>query len=169
MTKIYKDRKRDRCEHCMEWFAYSLIGIILGLIMAIMAHLEQFLVHEKKLVTDSLIKGDSENLLKGWMCYSGVSAVMVGVAAYMTVYKAPGASGSGTAEMIAYLNGVNLPNIIGFNTFAVKIFGVLLAVSGGLCVGKEGPLAHIGANVGAAIAYFPFPRFEYLRNEVAKR
>ena len=54
-------------------------------------------------------------------------------------------------------------------TFVTKIFGVIFAVIGGLCVGKEGPLAHIGANVGAVVPYFPFPRFEYLRNDTNKR
>jgi H+/Cl- antiporter ClcA len=87
----------------------------------------------------------------------------------LTAFQAPGATGSGNAELIAYLNGVNYPKLIGFNTLVVKILGVTFAVVGGLCVGKEGPLAHIGANVGAAIGYFPFPRFDYLRNDRNKR
>lgn len=169
LTKVYKDRIRYRGDFFMEWIAYALIGICIGFIMAIMAHLEALLVHEKKLITDYIIDGDSDNLVLGWLFYSGISALLVAIASSMTVYMAPGASGSGNAELIAYLNGVNYPKIIGFNTLVVKIFGVLLAVSGGLCVGKEGPLAHIGANIGAAIVYFPLPRFESLRNDVTKR
>ena len=108
-------------------------------------------------------------MLRGWMFYAGVSVVSVGLATYLTSFHAPGAAGSGNAELIAYLNGVNYPKLIGFNTLVVKIVGVTLAVIGGLCVGKEGPLAHIGANVGAAIAYFPLCRFDYLRNDKHKR
>lgn len=91
------------------------------------------------------------------------------IASTATVYWAPGATGSGNAELICYLNGVNYPKLLGFETLVVKIFGVIFAVIGGLCVGKEGPLAHIGANVGAAVPYFPLPRFEYLRNDRDKR
>ena len=67
----------------------------------------------------------------------------------MTTYWGTGAMGSGVAEVIGYINGVNYPKAIDFSTTITKIFGVVLAVAGGLAVGKEGPLAHIGANFGA--------------------
>ena len=67
------------------------------------------------------------------------------------------------------INGVNYHDIIGYKTLAVKIAGVCLAVAGGLCVGKGGPLAHIGANVGVLLLYLPFPYNVYLRNDVEKR
>lgn len=47
--------------------------------------------------------------------------------------------------------------------------GTIFAVSGGLCIGKEGPLAHIGANIGALVCYFPIESFKTLRNDVVKR
>ena len=86
----------------------------------------------------------------------------------MTTYYGPGASGSGVAELIGYLNGVNYPGFLGYNTLITKIFGVVFAVSGRLCVGKEGPLAHIGANIGAMAPYL-HPAFEFLRNDDTKR
>ena len=51
--------------------------------------------------------------------------------------------GSGVAEVIGYINGVNYPLAICLPTTITKIFGVVFAVAGGLAVGKEGPLAHI--------------------------
>lgn len=63
--------------------------------------------------------------------------------------------GSGVAEVIGYVNGVNYPDCISINTLVTKIVGVVLAVAGGLAVGKEGPLAHIGANLGCAIVNLP--------------
>lgn len=36
-------------------------------------------------------------------------------------------------------------------------------------LGKEGPLAHIGAVVGAAVLYLPYAPFALFRNERAKR
>ena len=44
-----------------------------------------------------------------------------------------------------------------------------MAVVGGLTIGKEGPLAHIGANIGVFVPYLPFDSFAHLRNDVNKR
>lgn len=57
--------------------------------------------------------------------------------------------------MIGYINGVNYPNFVSIPTLITKIFGVSFAVIGKLCVGKEGPLAHIGAIVGVLVLYIP--------------
>ena len=71
--------------------------------------------------------------------------------------------------MIGYMNGINYPGFLGVDTLITKIIGVVLAVSGKLCVGKEGPLAHIGSIWGAAIAYLPITGFDTLRNDFSKR
>lgn len=82
----------------------------------------------------------------------------------------PGANGSGIAELIAYLNGVNYPKLIGWGTFVIKSVCVVLGISAQLCIGKEGPLAHIGANVAVLLVYYmPLSVFQYYRNDVMKR
>ena len=73
-------------------------------------------------------------------------------ASLLTIYVGPGANGSGIAEIMGLLNGINYPLAIGFRTLLVKCLGTLFAVTGGLTIGKEGPLAHIGANIGAISA-----------------
>ena len=45
----------------------------------------------------------------------------------------------------------------------------MLAVSARLCVGKEGPLAHIGAVLGSIVAYIPGLGFEFMRNDAQLR
>ena len=87
------------------------------------------------------------------------------VSAFMTVLWGPGAYGSGVAELIGYLNGINYPLTFSFETFVTKVFGVVFAVVGGLCVGKEGPLAHIGATCGIIVPYIPLPLFDHFRND----
>jgi H+/Cl- antiporter ClcA len=94
---------------------------------------------------------------------------LAGLGSLMTVYYGPGANGSGVAEIIGVMNGINYPGVFGLNTFITKVFGVVFAVVGGLTVGKEGPMAHIGANIGVFTAYLPFKDFDYLRNDVNKR
>jgi len=66
----------------------------------------------------------------------------------MTIKIGPGANGSGIAEIMAYLNGVNYPRLIEVRSLLIKVTCVVIAIGGGLCIGKEGPLAHIGAVVG---------------------
>ena len=82
--------------------------------------------------------------------------VVSGMAAGLTVYVAPGATGSGIPELMGYLNGVKYPKIFSMRVLVVKIVGVILAVSGTLCLGKEGPLAHIGAIVSVQFLNLPF-------------
>lgn len=94
---------------------------------------------------------------------------LVLVGCILTVFVGPGANGSGIAEIMGLLNGINYPGAIGMRTLVVKIFGTIFAVSGGLTIGKEGPLAHIGANVGSLVCFLPFKGFYTLRNDVIKR
>lgn len=91
------------------------------------------------------------------------------VATLLTIYVGPGANGSGIAEIMGLLNGINYPNAIGVRTLLVKCVGTVFAVSGGLTIGKEGPLAHIGACVGALVCHLPIKGFYALRNDVIKR
>jgi len=44
--------------------------------------------------------------------------------------------------------------------FIVKALGVTLAVAGTLIVGREGPLAHIGAGVASFVLFMPFKYLE---------
>ena len=153
----------------MEWIAYALIGILTGLTCAIMMSIEEFLVHEKRAITDMIINGSTNRLTYGWLFFSSFSVLLAFLAACLTVFYGPGAVGSGITELIAYMNGVNYPQLISFEVLFTKIFGVIGAVVGSLCVGKEGPMAHIGANIGAAVGYLPIPKFDYLRNDWNKR
>ena len=94
---------------------------------------------------------------------------LVTIAVVLTVFVGPGATGSGVVEVMGLLNGVNYPDAIGFKTLFVKVVGLIFAITSGLCIGKEGPLVHIGAIVGVITCYLPFKSFRYLQNDVYKR
>lgn len=153
----------------MEWIAYTLVGVFTGFTAAIMTNIEESTTSFRKNTADDLIDNSSDNIISGWLFFTGLSALLVLISTVMTVFWGPGAYGSGVAELIAYLNGVNYPNVFGFETFVTKTIGVVLAVVGGLCVGKEGPLAHIGANIGVFVLYLPLPKFDFFRNDKNKR
>lgn len=95
------------------------------------------------------------------MVFLTLSVLFGGVAATMTVYVGPGATGSGIAELMGFFNGIHVPQLIGIRTLIVKIFGTSLGVAASLAIGKEGPLAHIGACVGIIVAYLPFDFTKY--------
>ena len=105
--------------------------------------------------------------ISAWLFYAFYSTLLCLVSCAMTTWWGPGAFGSGVAEIIGYVNGVNYPDCINHKTLVTKILGVTLAVAGGLTVGKEGPLAHIGGNLGAMSAYIP--GLNFLQNDHKKR
>lgn len=137
---------------------HVLLGVSIGVIGFFMDFLEMMLVWVKDNNTQKLI--ENENATISWLFYTFFSVLLIMIAAVMTTWYGTGSAGSGVAEVIGYLNGVNYPLCIDISTLITKIFGVVLAVAGGLAVGKEGPLAHIGANIGAGIV--ALPSYEYL-------
>jgi len=66
------------------------------------------------------------------------------------------------AEFIGYCNGINYPDFISIPTLLTKIIAVTLSVVGRLCIGKEGPLAHIGSVLGVLVLYIPGFNYEFL-------
>lgn len=71
--------------------------------------------------------------------------------------------------MMGYFNGVNYPGVFSWKTLLVKLFGLMWAIAAGLCIGKEGVLAHIGSIIGYMILYLPFNFVKYFRNNEDKR
>ena len=104
-----------------------------------------------------------------WLSYSIFSTALVAISVSLSLYYGPGAIGSGVAETMGVVNGYNYHNFIGIDTLITKIFGVVLAVCGGMKVGKEGPLAHIGSLVGVLTLYIPWSLNLPFRNDKDKR
>lgn len=156
------------------WISYWLIGFITGLIAFVMDIGEEFFVNIRNKTVDKILTSYQDNEGAGitiaWAFLAFYSFSLAALASYLTIRCGPGANGSGIAELIAYLNGVNMPKLIGWGTFIIKVVCVILGIAASLCIGKEGPLAHIGANVGILlIYYFPLDVFNYYRNDTMKR
>lgn len=150
-SNIWRNREVDKYEVQIEWFTYFVLGVFVGATGFLMDLIEETLVHFKDHFTQHQI--EAENLTSSWMFYATFSAFLGVLSCIMTTFWGPGASGSGVAEIIGYCNGINYPETISVKTLITKIFGVVFAVAGTLCVGKEGPLAHIGGNLGAVVLY----------------
>eukprot|EP00936_MAST-01D_sp_MAST-1D-sp1_P001912 g1912.t1 len=110
--------------------------------------------------------------------YVLISAAMVLVAGTLVGVVEPVAGGSGIPEIKTMLNGIKVPRAVRAKTLLCKAVGVLFSVAGGLPCGKEGPMIHSGAIVGAAVSQgksaifgfdLSFSRFVTFRSEKEKR
>ncbi len=126
----------------------------MGLIAFIMDIIVTELLNLKWKATEHVARNDGLPGI-GWIVVILFSILYVAIAAGLTVYIAPSAVGSGVAEAMGMMNGVAYPDYISMKGLVVKTIGISLAVAGGICGGKEGPLVHIGAIVGYAVAYLP--------------
>ncbi len=90
----------------------------------------------------------------------------------------PAAAGSGIPEIRSFLNGINLNKAVRIRVLICKVIGMCFAQAGGLPLGKEGPMIHAGAIVGAAVSQgktitfgldTSWTKFQDLRNDRSKR
>lgn len=118
----------------------------------------------------------TESIVMAFVVYAGINVMLVMVASLLCVYIGPSAAGSGIPEVKAYLNGVDIPNIFSIKTLFVKIIGSIGSVAGGLIVGKEGPLVHVGSCIasilgqGGSVKYGMTCKWlRYLKNDRDRR
>uniref|UniRef100_A0A5K3EIV6 Chloride channel protein n=1 Tax=Mesocestoides corti TaxID=53468 RepID=A0A5K3EIV6_MESCO len=94
----------------------------------------------------------------GWIIYVLLAVGMVGLCAALVYFLAPSAAGSGIAEVKTILGGFVIRNFLGPWTLIVKVAGLILSVSTGLCIGNDGPMVHVGACCAKILARF-FPKY----------
>ncbi len=120
---------------------------------------------------------DNNNFGGAFFAFQFLSMFLV-LCAGALCWKEPAAAGSGIPEIKAYLNGVNLSNVVRMPVLVAKVLGMCFSVSSGLPLGKEGPMIHVGSIIGAAVSQgntitFGFDTswnmFQDLRNDRTKR
>lgn len=104
--------------------------------------------------------------LLNWFWYSFFGVLFAFLSVWLVINFAPRAGGSGIPELKALLGGFVIYDFLTVKTLLIKLVGVILSVASGLQLGKEGPLAHIGAATVSLFDWFlPF----YGKNEVKRR
>lgn len=166
-ARIFTNRTKTSTDMYL-WLAHAIVGVLIATITWLMTTLEDASAEFRSSFIQRLLD-DHSSSAPAWAAYAAYSCTFVLIACLLTIYVGPGANGSGIAEIMGLLNGINYPGAIGLRTLLVKCVGTIFAVSGGLTIGKEGPLAHIGANVGALVCFLPIKGFHALRNDVIKR
>ncbi|XP_069701038.1 H(+)/Cl(-) exchange transporter 5 isoform X3 [Periplaneta americana] len=101
-----------------------------------------------------------------YLFYIVWALIFAALAAALVRMFAPYACGSGIPEIKTILSGFIIRGYLGKWTLIIKSVGIMLAVSAGLSLGKEGPMVHIACCIGNILSYL-FPK--YGRNEAKKR
>uniref|UniRef100_M4A3G0 Chloride channel protein n=1 Tax=Xiphophorus maculatus TaxID=8083 RepID=M4A3G0_XIPMA len=171
------DNKKARKYEALRWVMVFVIGVAVGLVGLFV----DFFVHlftkiKFSVVADSIEKCTDRGCLSlSLLELLTFNMVFIFIASVLVLIE-PVAAGSGIPEIKSYLNGVKIPGIVRLRTFLCKAAGVLFSVAGGLFVGKEGPMIHSGAIVGAGLPQFQsitFKRikfdFPYFRSDRDKR
>ncbi|XP_071130802.1 H(+)/Cl(-) exchange transporter 7-like isoform X1 [Mytilus edulis] len=162
----------------LRWLIMGMIGVLTGLVaclidVCVIQTTQLKFGYIKDYITSCLENFCLEVPLLIWIC---CNAFLILIGSFLTAKFAPVASGSGIPQIKCFLNGVKVPHVVRLKTIVIKIVGVICAVSGGLIVGKEGPMIHSGAVIAAGISQgksstflFDFKIFEMFRSDHEKR
>lgn len=110
-----------------------------------------------------------------WFVGLVINVTLVLIAAYTCNKLSLASAGSGIGEIKCYLNGIRHKDWLSFNTYISKVVGVICGVTAGMPIGKEGPMIHTGAILGAGVSQAKNSRygvdfgFDVFRNDRDKR
>ena len=91
---------------------------------------------------------EAGTFLLSYLMWTGSALVLCGLSAACVHYISPSAAGSGIPQMKCVLaGGANIEAYLSRRTLVAKILSVVLAMGGGLSIGKEGPYVHISSCV----------------------
>ncbi|KXJ22588.1 Chloride transport protein 6 [Exaiptasia diaphana] len=141
----WKEQDLDGRQNLVRWLVTFVIGVLTGLVAVFIDYFVRLLSDWKTGVVE--VSGCLVVTLLIMMLFNGGFAL---IASILTVIE-PVAAGSGIPEIKSYLNGVKVPHVVRLKTLVCKAVGVLFSVAGGLFVGKEGPMIHSGAIIGAGV------------------
>ncbi|XP_034760936.2 H(+)/Cl(-) exchange transporter 6-like [Acipenser ruthenus] len=158
------DNKKARKYEVVKWIVVFAIGACTGLVGLFVDFFVRLFSHLKFSIVEKSVEACTE---KGCLALSllellAFNMTFIFIASVLVLIE-PVAAGSGIPEIKCYLNGVKIPGIVRLRTFVCKAVGVLFTVAGGLFVGKEGPMIHSGAIVGAGLPQFQSITFKKIR------
>ncbi|XP_072029917.1 H(+)/Cl(-) exchange transporter 7-like [Amphiura filiformis] len=160
------------------WVVMLLIGMITAMIATIIDVCINLIADWKYGLVGEYLETHKEGSLisKPFFIWLAIDVGLVSIAAILTAYLEPVAAGSGVPQIKCYLNGVKVPRVVRVKTLLCKVIGVIFSVSGGLAVGKEGPMIHSGSVVAAGISQgrsttfkMDLKMFQYFREDHEKR
>ena len=111
---------------------------------------------------------EAGNLFSSYLTWTGSSLVCCALSAAAVQLIGPSAAGSGIPQMKCVLSGVQIHDYLSLRTLMAKAISLVLALAGGLSIGKEGPYVHMSSCVAQLLMQWrPFRRLE--RNDTLRR
>jgi len=108
-TEIFRNRGEPASVGILRWVCYFIIGVAVGLTAFLMELIEENLVDSRDKIIEKVLFHSNNDQFLAWGFLALWSFGLAVVASFLTIYVGPGATGSGMAEIIAVLNGVNYP------------------------------------------------------------
>ena len=174
---LVNSEKSESRKELERWVCCFLIGLFVGLTGIVLVISIEMLSLIKVTLLQSLFKSPSPtHTWSPWITWAGINLIFVLSSSLLCVYLSPVAAGSGIPQIKCFLNGIKIPGVIRIRAYLVKVVGIILAVVGGLAVGKEGPMVHAGAVIAGGISQgqsislgISSSIFETFRNDHEKR
>lgn len=143
-------RKEEKLATRIRQFLNVLVGISVGLAAVVVRFGSEHLGNWRRGLFLHMLAPQGREWGLATLLGVGLTAGFALVATSFVV-MVPAASGSGIPGVLAFLNGVDLRAALRGPVLLAKVFGTVLAVGGGLALGPEGPMVHIGAIVGMLV------------------
>ena len=102
---------------------------------------------------------EAGGFLPSYLLWSGSALVLCALSAACAQHISSAAVGSGIPQMKCVLaGGARIDHYLSARTLAAKVLSLVLAIGGGLAVGKEGPYVHISTCVAQQLCRLPLFR-----------
>ena len=143
--RFFQDRgiwfTAERRTTTWRWALIIVTGILVALMGACVQQMTMIMMNFKFSTSQMFLSAGDQT--KAYFSFVSIS-VLYSLLAGLLCWFEPAAAGSGIPEIKAYLNGVNLNNVVRLRVLFSKVLGMCLSVSSGLPLGKEGPMIHAG-------------------------
>jgi chloride channel protein, CIC family len=127
----------------------ALLAPVVGAAAGLVGALFRLSLDQADRARDALIGWAHGGSVAGFLLVVAICAAAAAVAAWLVRRYTAYAAGSGIPQVEAILTG-DLPPAP-FRVLPVKFFGGLLAIGGGLALGREGPSVQMGASLGQLV------------------
>ena len=143
--RFFQDRgiwfTAERRTTTWRWALIIVTGILVALMGACVQQMTMVMMNFKFSTSQMFLSAGDQT--KAYFSFVSIS-LLYSLLAGLLCWFEPAAAGSGIPEIKAYLNGVNLNNVVRLRVLFSKVLGMCLSVSSGLPLGKEGPMIHAG-------------------------
>ncbi len=130
----------------------TIASLVAGLLIGVVGGLFGLLLVHANLLRNEIVARAHRWPYLGWLVPFVLVSLGAALARLMVLRISPEAAGSGLQRVEAVFAGEVKP--AGFAILPVKFFGGLLAIGSGLGLGREGPMAQMGASVATLTSRF---------------